>query len=1177
MKKIISIFILILLIIGCISALFACAPQDTSTPSISYIVSFNTNGGSAIKSITLKSGSQLNLPDNPIREGYVFTGWFLDKDCEREVNLAVFRVVSNTTIFAGWESVETYRHHVIFDENIKNGTLKVISPEDGRASFGTEVQVSVTPDEGYQLVEGTLKANGVDLEYVSAQLYKFTMPKSSVQLTCSFDLSPIPIILLNNFSNGLLVLSKDNARPGEYVSVQAIPDYGYRLTELYIVNNSLDLSTGEVKISILNSGSFYMGTDNTFVGAVFEEIDYNKEYNVNISSSNGGKVVASSTSMPAGLFVNLDFIPDEGYRLTNYIITGEKWTTIIKADKEGFIMPSENVNITAHFAQITDEDPSYEISINQPVNGQVSLKAGSGNYHKKGEIIELQVQPNEGYVLKNLAVNGVSVVGNTFVMPEENATITAEFVQKGHKIDILSYNCEIILTQLTAYEGDVVYFDIIEHEGYNVSPNSITLDGIKITDNYFIMPAKDVVLSATAYSTNVKYEVRIGDLEGGVITASTNSANIYEKVDLQILPSEGLRLKADTLQITYYRQGVEKTEHLRESSFIMPDASVIISAEFEKVYKVSALEGDKVSIYPNVSEASVGEIIWFDVVTHGNVILNSVRARVNFGNYSEVLNSASNFLLTTEKLSSAGAYPSISLTIEGYEETNANRTYPINVKSVSGGEVIVDGSSYGQYGEIIRLKVKEYAGFELSTLYLSTNSGDYYPVSDTFIMPNSTVTITPTFKIKEENSFSLGARYLANLNNFKNANIRLEYFRETYQLIDKYPSIKSNPFINYIVGAVKVDAITGHDFYIIEVNEVNKVNPIAHNAHDFIASSLNIDKGDVEVYINYNYVILSVGGNPVEDFYVYKNGINVVGDFIIYERQDGTYGLFSYIGKGGYVSMLSQYNERSISYLSSGAFSDPQGILGINLSNIKEIDDFALENTNISSVDLKDVQILGEGVFKDCKNLKSFTVSTLNESFSVKDGVLYLKNKNNTYATLYAYPINKENNGTFSMPSQTSAIASFAFYNTNLTTVSYGGALTTIGDYAFAYSKLESLKYTSASAISGVVDFSTSNVNKSAVSVLGDGVFKGCDALNAFYLDSIIEMGEEVIVWDGNSTIVISLSTNGNTGVVKIIDNPIVIPTTQSGTLVINVSSSLRDMYNVTPEWAKYYKYFKYI
>jgi uncharacterized repeat protein (TIGR02543 family) len=42
---------------------------------VSYLISFNTNGGSAISSINGKFGTPINAPANPTRTGYTFNGW----------------------------------------------------------------------------------------------------------------------------------------------------------------------------------------------------------------------------------------------------------------------------------------------------------------------------------------------------------------------------------------------------------------------------------------------------------------------------------------------------------------------------------------------------------------------------------------------------------------------------------------------------------------------------------------------------------------------------------------------------------------------------------------------------------------------------------------------------------------------------------------------------------------------------------------------------------------------------------------------------------------------------------------------------------------------------------------------------------------------------------------------
>lgn len=1173
MKKILATCVLIFLLLGCICALFACTPNDTQTPTSNYIISFNTNGGTPVKSITLKSGSGLALPEAPTKEGYVFTGWFLDNDCKREVNVALFRVVSNTTIFAGWESVLTYKHHIDVD-GIEHGSVKITSLEEARASYGTEVIVSLIPDYGYQFVEGTLKANDVPLDKKDDGSYSFIMPASHVTITCVFDLSPISVSLIGNFSDGTIVLSTSSARPGEYVSVQAIPDYGYRLTELYLINTAN--ASEDSKISILNSGAFYMGSSPAYVGGKFEKIDFSNEYKIDVDTTEGGIVEVDRDASPAGLFVGVKVTANEGYKLANFVVSGEGWMNIVSTDRNGFIMPESNVKITAVFREISASDSSYDLEINTPTNGEITL-INPKNQYKEGEKIALDVSANEGYALKNLYVNGVSIVGSSFTMPNANATVTAEFVKKGYAIGVVAYNCDVILSQSSAYEHDVVYFEIVEHEGYKTIPNGIMLNGKSLVGKSFIMPANDVELSVTALQAGSLHAINVGSFSGGSITPSQDTATMYTTIKLEVNADEGYRLKPDSLELTYLRQGVLQTNTLYGDSFIMPDTDVTISAEFEKVYNVVGTDDGNVAFYPDKANIGLGDVVTFDIVTHGDVIIGSVKAVIKFGAYTETLNATGTFELTSEKLVTAGSNPTLSVELESSKITSVEKAFSVSVQGVPGGKVTLLSNGYKiPYGTIVRLGVEEYDGYVLESIYLNTNKGDSYPISDTFIMPDATVTIVPTFKEGIKSGFSLGAQYAKHVEGFRRAGFKVVYFREKYQLLQAYPDLENHPFTNYLVGAVKVDAPVGHDFYVLEVNDVEKVNPIAYFAHEFIATKLGLQKNEIKVLINYNYVVLSVRGNPEEDFYVYKNGVTRTNNHVLYERKDGTYGVYAYVGDGDYVEIMAEYNGRSISYLASGAFGNPKAIKGVNLSNLREIDDYALENTSISYLDIKNVEKLGVGVFRGCNNLKGFTAPSYNNNYVVIRGVLFAKTKNVSVATLYRYPSALVGiDDSYSIPSQTTAIAPYAFEGSNLKIVSYGGALTEIGDFAFLNSSLESLKYTSAMAIEGVVDFSTGNVGKSSVAVLGSGVFSGCKGINTFHLDTVTEIGEGAIEWDGVSNVVINLPKNDGIGVVKANGNPIaIIGEQQTGELCINAPSKLKNLYEINAIWSKYLTYF---
>ena len=66
-----------------------------------YTVSFNSNGGSAVKAQTVKSGAKASKPANPTKGGYVFKGWYSDKGLTKAYNFST-AVKGNVTLYAKW-------------------------------------------------------------------------------------------------------------------------------------------------------------------------------------------------------------------------------------------------------------------------------------------------------------------------------------------------------------------------------------------------------------------------------------------------------------------------------------------------------------------------------------------------------------------------------------------------------------------------------------------------------------------------------------------------------------------------------------------------------------------------------------------------------------------------------------------------------------------------------------------------------------------------------------------------------------------------------------------------------------------------------------------------------------------------------------------------------------------
>ena len=66
-----------------------------------YTVTFDSNGGSAVDSQTIAEGQKVLKPDDPVKEGYEFSGWYTDNTMEYAYNFDL-PVNNDFTVYAEW-------------------------------------------------------------------------------------------------------------------------------------------------------------------------------------------------------------------------------------------------------------------------------------------------------------------------------------------------------------------------------------------------------------------------------------------------------------------------------------------------------------------------------------------------------------------------------------------------------------------------------------------------------------------------------------------------------------------------------------------------------------------------------------------------------------------------------------------------------------------------------------------------------------------------------------------------------------------------------------------------------------------------------------------------------------------------------------------------------------------
>jgi len=93
------------IIVGCIALIIILVALDLRNPG--FTITFDSNGGTDVAPQNQMYGELLDVPENPTREGYEFTGWYLDSACDDKWDEDVDIIETDFTLYAGWEEKDS--------------------------------------------------------------------------------------------------------------------------------------------------------------------------------------------------------------------------------------------------------------------------------------------------------------------------------------------------------------------------------------------------------------------------------------------------------------------------------------------------------------------------------------------------------------------------------------------------------------------------------------------------------------------------------------------------------------------------------------------------------------------------------------------------------------------------------------------------------------------------------------------------------------------------------------------------------------------------------------------------------------------------------------------------------------------------------------------------------------
>lgn len=92
------------IIIGCILVIIVFLAIDLQNPG--FTISFDSKGGTDVPAHNQMYGEHLEVPEPPAREGYAFTGWYVDHACFEPWDVENDIIEADMTLYAGWEKIE---------------------------------------------------------------------------------------------------------------------------------------------------------------------------------------------------------------------------------------------------------------------------------------------------------------------------------------------------------------------------------------------------------------------------------------------------------------------------------------------------------------------------------------------------------------------------------------------------------------------------------------------------------------------------------------------------------------------------------------------------------------------------------------------------------------------------------------------------------------------------------------------------------------------------------------------------------------------------------------------------------------------------------------------------------------------------------------------------------------
>lgn len=586
--------------------------SDTWTGSVNegtaFMLEFVPKTGYRLKNVTVN--------------GADVTNWVLDG------KYTISEVSENTVVDVLFELIPTPTYSLTIAASGAGAVTYLdysISGTEGSYDIveGTSVVLTFTPDKGYRIKSVLINYKDVTKDIVDGRYQISNISQNTIvevvfeRITYSLKItaSGKGVVTYSDNTIGGGTTKNFNIDEGTSLLLTLTPNSGYRIGRVEV--------NGEDVTSMVSGDHYYIEnvSQNTTVDVTFDVIPTRT---LIITSSGIGYVLYSSStvngetksfSVDEGSSVTLEFKTVSGYHVGSLLVNGVDVASYIVDNQYTIDNYSQTTTVRVIFEEIPPV--TYTLSITSSGSGSVNYSGFSISDDTKsfsvneGTSAMLNVQPNDGYQVKSLKVNGADITpyisNNQYTINDIhlNITVSVEF----EAIPPTTYTLSIT----SSGDGSVIY----NGNTISVTTQSFTVtEGESVTLN-FTPDARCQVGSLKVDGVDVTSDISVNQYTINNISGNTEVvATFEEKVipDGSVVAYEGVNYRVVS--------GKEKTVNVTigEYAHSLDIPATIVSDDV--TLSVSGMDEDVLMDNPQLAAVIWNPAVKFDAkVSNPNFLL----------------------------------------------------------------------------------------------------------------------------------------------------------------------------------------------------------------------------------------------------------------------------------------------------------------------------------------------------------------------------------------------------------------------------------------------------------------------------------------------------------------------------------------------------------------------------